>query len=63
MLPAMWKSPPCMNIELKIVRIGDGRSAADGQTPVSRQGTSPNSSMKACPARAPCPSPTSSENW
>ena len=62
MLPAMWKRPPCMNIELKIVRIGDGRSIATRQAPVSRQGTRPNSSMKACPACAPCPPPTSSEN-
>src|SRR6266851_3251249 len=29
MLPAIWNRPPCMNIEEKIVRIGDGRSAAD----------------------------------
>jgi hypothetical protein len=63
MLPAMWKSPPCMNIELKMVNVGDGRSRAEWQAPVSRQGTSPNSSMNAWPARAPGPSPTSSETW
>ena len=52
-----------MNIDVKMVRIGDGSSGPTRHAPVSRHGTRPNSSMKACPARAPSAPPTSSEIW
>ncbi len=63
MLPPMWNSPPCMNIEEKMVSIGDGRSAATRQAPVSRHGTRPNSWTNACAARAPSGPPTDREIW
>ena len=64
MLPATWKSPPCMNIEVKIVRIGDGKSTgADGRRRSAGTGPAPNSSMKACAGPRALPVPTSSETW
>ena len=57
------EEPPCMNIDVKIVRIGAGTSEPTRQAPVSRHGTRPNSSTNACAARAPSAPPTSSEIW
>ena len=35
MLPATCSNPPCMNIEVKIVAIGGGKSPGTAQAPVS----------------------------
>jgi hypothetical protein len=45
MFPAMWKSPPCRNIDVNIVTTGGGKS--EGHDPVNRHGTRPNSKTNA----------------
>ena len=43
----------CMNIEVKTVTIGLGKSSSPAQAPVSRHGIAPNSKMNAFAAPSP----------
>ena len=51
MLPPTCSSPPCMNIDVKIVAVGLGNSSGAGQAPLSRHGITPNSKTNAWAAR------------
>ena len=64
MLPKMWKSPPCRNIEVNTVVTGLGKSAELPHWPVSRHGISPNSNTNSRALWIPSESgATCSESW